>query len=71
MQEYTKGEDGCSEDGDYLSWEEMQWSLHSDAKVEHIDAEESCNMQPMSYYPTGWSLACIFVKTFEEVQFHL
>ena len=29
MMEYTKGE-GCGDDGDYLSWNEMQWSLHGE-----------------------------------------
>ena len=29
MMEYTKGE-GCGDDGDYLSWDEMQWSLHGE-----------------------------------------
>ena len=29
MKEYTKGE-GCGDDGDYLSWNEMQWSLHGE-----------------------------------------
>ena len=73
MQEYTK-EDGCGEDGDYLSWEEMQWSLHGNAKVEYVDAEEACNVQPMSYYPTGFPgmESCMhFCENLEEVEFHL
>ena len=74
MQEYTKGENGCGEDGDYLSWGEMQWNLHGDAKVEHMDAEEACSVQPLVFTLVdflGWSLACIFVKTSEGVEFHL
>ena len=30
MKEYTRGGKGCAENGDDLSWEEMQWELHSD-----------------------------------------
>ena len=37
MIEYTVGE-GCADDGDYLSWNDMQWSLHGIAKVEHMQA---------------------------------
>ena len=29
MVEYTKGE-GCGDDGDYLSWDEMVWNLHGE-----------------------------------------
>ena len=29
MMEYTKGE-GCGDDGDYLSWDEMVWNLHGE-----------------------------------------
>ena len=29
MMEYTKGE-GCGDDGDYLSWDEIQWNLHGE-----------------------------------------
>ena len=54
MQKYTNGDDGCGEDGDYLSWNEMQWNLHGDAKIEHIDVEEACNEQSLSLYPAGF-----------------
>ena len=54
MQEYTKDENGCGEDGDYLSWGDMQWNLHGDAKVEHMDADEACSVQPFSLYPGGF-----------------
>ena len=37
MMEYTKGE-GCGDDGDYLSWDDMQWNLHGEAKIEHSAA---------------------------------
>ena len=49
MIEYTVGE-GCGDDGDYLSWDEMQWSLHGKTKVEHVQAEEICTMQSLNYY---------------------
>ena len=48
MMEYTRGE-GCGDDGDYLSWNEMQWNFHGGAKVEHLEAEETCEV-PLSYY---------------------
>ena len=54
MQEYTEAENGCGEDGDYLSWDEMQWKLHGDAKLEHLDIVEACAVQSWSLYPTGF-----------------
>ena len=35
MMQFTKG-DGCGGDGDYLSWDEMQWNLRGEAKIVHI-----------------------------------
>ena len=49
MIEYTKG-DGCGDDGDYLSWNEMQWNLHGGAKVEYMEADETCTTQKFNYY---------------------
>ena len=51
MKEYTKGEDGCGEDGDYLSWKDMQWNLHGDSKVEHVDTDAVCDVQSLSLFP--------------------
>ena len=47
MIEYTKGE-GCVDDGDYLSWDSMQWSLHGVAKIEHKEAGEICRLQRLA-----------------------
>ena len=49
MQEYTSGE-GCGDEGDYLSWDDMEWTLHGDATFEHIDAEEPCTTQTLNFY---------------------
>ena len=50
MQEYTRGA-GCGDEGDYLSWQEMQWKLSDDAVVEHLDAEQPCYDQSWNFYP--------------------
>ena len=36
MQERTKGDDVCLEDGDYLAWSEMTWDLRGKASIEKI-----------------------------------
>ena len=53
MMEYTVGE-GCDDDGDFLSWEDMQWNLHGEAKIEHIEAEETYAMQSFNFYAAGF-----------------
>ena len=53
MIEYTKGE-GCVDDGDYLSWDSMQWNLHGAARIEHKEAEEICRLQRFSFYAAGF-----------------
>ena len=53
MMEYTKGK-GCGDSGDYLSWEEMQWNFHGSAKIEHMEAEEVCTVQPFNFFNTGF-----------------
>ena len=35
MTEFTKGE-GCGHDGDYFSWDKMQWNLNGGAKIEKL-----------------------------------
>ena len=49
MLKYTKGE-GCGDEGDYLSWTEMQWNFHGGAKIEQMETEETCTMQPYNFY---------------------
>ena len=45
MQQTTKGA-GCVDDGDYLSWWEMEWNLHGEAKIETVDSKELCRASP-------------------------
>ena len=49
MIEYTNGQ-GCGDDGNYLSWDEMEWRLHGGAEIEHTEAEEICTMPSLNYY---------------------
>ena len=53
--EFTKGE-GCGHDGDYLSWDKMRWNLNGGAKIEHIEAEEACSVQPFNYYRATFAM---------------
>ena len=55
MMNYTKGE-GCGDDGDYLSWADMQWNLHGKAEIEHMEAEETCMVQPFDFYFAGFEM---------------
>ena len=32
----------CVENGDYLAWEDMEWVLHGEAKLETVEKEKSC-----------------------------
>ena len=41
MRQNTKG-GKCIEDGDYLAWNDMQWTLHGSAVIETVDVEETC-----------------------------
>ena len=52
MMKFTKGE-GCGDDGDYLSWDKMQWNFYVDAKIEHMLAEETCTMPSLNFYQSG------------------
>ena len=45
MQQTTQGA-GCVDDGDYLSWWEMEWNLHGEAKIETVDSKELCRASP-------------------------
>ena len=55
MVDYTKGE-GCGDDGDFLSWNEMQWDFHGGAKIEHMEAEETCTVQSFNFYLAGFEM---------------
>ena len=61
MIEYTKGE-GCGDEGDYLSWTEMQWNFHGDAKIEQMETEETCTMQPYNFYSALFEWKSLFQR---------
>ena len=46
MRQNTKG-GKCIEDGDYLAWKDMEWTLVSGAEIETIDVEEPCQDIPL------------------------
>ena len=51
MQEYTGGGQ-CGEEGDYLSWDQMHWTLYGDAVIEEVDGDEPCEGEPpLNFYP--------------------
>ena len=37
----------CVEDGDYLAWKDMQWTLHGQAVIENVNAEDTCLGEPV------------------------
>ena len=41
MRQITLGTE-CFEDGDYLAWKDMNWTLYGQAVMETINAEEPC-----------------------------
>ena len=45
MRSNTK-EKTCIEDGDYLAWKDMKWTLHGRVVTETVDAEEPCLGEP-------------------------
>ena len=45
MKENTKS-GNCIEDGDYLAWNDMKWTLHGKAVFETVDLEETCSGHP-------------------------
>ena len=55
MVNFTKGE-GCGDDGDYLSWDEMEWNLHGETEIEYMETEEICTMQSLNYYDAGFDM---------------
>merc|ERR1712218_293213 len=40
------GEEGCMKEGDYLAWQDMEWILHGQARIETVDQEELCRGEP-------------------------
>ena len=38
----TSGEADCTGAGDYLSWEEMEWSITGDVDSGTVDTEDLC-----------------------------
>ena len=53
MIKFTRGE-GCGDNGDYLSWDEMKWNLHGEAIIEHFEADETCIVPSLNYYAAGF-----------------
>ena len=48
-------EGGCGRRGDYLAWENMQWVLKGQARVEFVDAKEVCSKHPsFNLYPAPY-----------------
>ena len=47
----TAGEEECGLAGDYLAWEEMQWTLHGEAALETVGRKAPCAVeQDMTVY---------------------
>ena len=46
MEEMTRGQGGCIEDGDYLAWRDMEWILHGHATLETVKMAETCAGEP-------------------------
>ena len=46
MEQNTQGEE-CIEDGDYLAWKDMQWTLYGEARIETVPIEEPCIGDPV------------------------
>ena len=42
MMMMTSGEDDCMHAGDYLSWDEMEWSVSGDVDSDTVDKEKLC-----------------------------
>ena len=36
----------CVDEGDYLAWQDMEWILHGQARIETVDQEELCKGEP-------------------------
>ena len=54
MKSMTRG-DICAEKGDYLAWEDMEWILHGQERIENVDREETCKGEPYAdFYYTNF-----------------
>ena len=54
MKSMTEGS-YCAEEGDYLAWGDMEWTLHGKASLEIVDHEEPCKQQPyVNLYYTSY-----------------
>ena len=51
----------CIDDGDYLAWNDMKWTLYGQAVFETVDQQETCMGQPpMVVYPASMhQLSCM------------
>ena len=53
MRQKTDGED-CTDDGDYLAWSEMEWTLYGETVIDTVDDGEACHGEPSSIvYPAS------------------
>ena len=50
-------EGSCCEKGDYLAWEDMEWILHGQTRIETVDHEATCKKK---YYTN------LFYTSFED-----
>ena len=55
MQKRTKGEKGCFEEGDYLSWSETKWDLQGMATTEVVRQKELKTKPLLNLYPAHFS----------------
>ena len=46
MKSLTQGEN-CVREGDYLSWRDMEWILHGQARIETMERKEVCERDPL------------------------
>ena len=47
MKSMTEGKI-CVKKGDYLAWEDMEWTLHGEARLENVDIDEPCEGAPLA-----------------------
>ena len=56
------GAEGCIKEGDYLAWQDMEWVLHGQARIETVEKEEPCKGEPyvnLYYTPFPGMEACM------------
>ena len=42
----TQGGETCAQYGDYLSWLDMEWVLHGQARIEMVNIVDPCQPEP-------------------------